>query len=200
MAADDPRAHRGLTLAQPSRRGAVAAQRENRAQHGLQAGRVACSNVKQKLLTIGIKHVRPQKANMRLLVLTCITCVSLSACDSRSPGSASSAPSGSTVSIVEMTPSTGSLLSAGAAVSLKVKVAYTLTSDSGTLGLVVQDSNNVPLAQTMSVVLKGSATEEMNVSFTVPDTKAVQVFTPLSAQGQTATSTVSSRAYKVVAK
>jgi hypothetical protein len=85
-------------------------------------------------------------------------------------------------------------------VNLKVKVAYTLTSESGTLGLVVQDSNNQALAQTVSVVLKGSSTEEMNVSFTVPDTKAVQVFTPLSTQGQAATSTVSTRAYKVVAK
>lgn len=80
---------------------------------------------------------------------------------------------------------------------LKVKVAYKLTSESGTLGLVVQDANNTPLAQTVNVVLKGGGTEAFALSFTVPETKAIQVFTPLSSQGQAATSTVSSRAFKV---
>lgn len=123
---------------------------------------------------------------------------SLVACDSRKTTDASAAPSGSTVSITEVTPSTGSPLVTGQAVNLKVKVTYALTSDSGTLGLIVQDANNAPLAQSVNVVLKGSATEELSVSFTVPETKAVHVFTPLSAPGQVATSTVSSRAYKVV--
>ena len=81
---------------------------------------------------------------------------------------------------------------------LKVHVAYALTADSGTLGLVVQDANNTPIAQSFDVVLKGSASQVLEANFTVPNTKAVQVFVPLSAQGQAATSTVASRAFKVV--
>ena len=121
----------------------------------------------------------------------------LAGCDRQT---APAAPPGSTVSIVEVVPSTGIPLTKGQAVDLTVKVAYTLTSESGTLGLVVQDANNTPLAQEMSVVLRGSGTESFALHFAVPDTKAVQVFAALSSQGQSATTTVSNRAYKVSAQ
>ena len=79
-------------------------------------------------------------------------------------------------------------------------MAYALTADSGTLGLVVQDANNTPIAQSLDVILKGTASQVLEADFTVPDTKAVHVFIPLSAQGQSATSTVTSRSFKVVSK
>lgn len=108
------------------------------------------------------------------------------------------APIGSTIGITEIAPSTGEPLKVGQSVHLKVYVAYALTADSGTLGLVVQDANNTPIAQSFDVVIKGSASQVLEANFTVPDTKVVQVFVPLSAQGQAATSTVASRAFKVV--
>ena len=133
---------------------------------------------------------------MRMIV-PFVLAIGLNACGDRQGSEVQSAPRGSTVSIVEISPSVGIPLSPGQNVELRVKASYSLTSESGTLGLVVQDANNVPLAQTVNVVLQGRGTEEVSVSFVVPETKAVHVFTPLSAQGQSATTTVSSRAYKV---
>jgi hypothetical protein len=110
------------------------------------------------------------------------------------------APSGSTVSITQISPSTGTLLTVGEEVKLEVSASYALTAESGTLGVIVQDAKNTPLAQTVNVVLKGGGTEKFHLSFTVPDTSAILVFTPLSAQGQTATSTVATRSYRVKIK
>jgi hypothetical protein len=117
---------------------------------------------------------------------------------SEAPQAQAAAPIGSTISITEIAPSTSEVLNVGQSVHLKVHVAYALTADSGTLGLVVQDANNAPIAQSLDVVLKGSASQVLEADFVVPDTKAVHVFVPLSAQGQVATSTVTSRAFKVV--
>ena len=108
------------------------------------------------------------------------------------------APSGSIVKIVTITPDISSPLRTGDRVKLKVDISYNLTVDSGTIALVVQDSNNSGIAQTMEVLTKGNGKTSLEVEFTVPNTKAVQVFAPLSAQGQASTSTVEYRAYKVV--
>lgn len=135
--------------------------------------------------------------NTRFLI-TSLFLAMLSACTGESVRSAQSAPSGSSVSIVELAPSPSETLVVGQKVSLKVKASYTLTAESGTLGLVVQDAGTVGIAQTMAVVAKGSGTEQLAVEFVVPETRAVQVFVPLSGQEQTSTATVSSRAYKVV--
>jgi hypothetical protein len=137
--------------------------------------------------------------NMRV-VLASLLLALLSACSAESGRSAQAAPSGSTVNIIEIAPSASDALVVGQKVSLRVKAAFTLAAESGTLGLVVQDAGTTGLAQTMSVVFRGSGTEELAVEFTVPDTKAVQVFVPLSVQGQSSTATVSSRAYKVVSR
>ena len=136
---------------------------------------------------------------MRSSIALIVSLGLLASCNNNAASSAAAAPSGSTVSIVEIQPSPGIPLSRGQNVELKVKVAYTLTSDSGTLGLVVQDSSNAPLAQEINVVLRGSGTESFSLKFAVPETKTIQVFSALSAQGQSATTTVSSRAFKVPA-
>jgi hypothetical protein len=135
---------------------------------------------------------------MRSSIAVVSLLIGLAGCNAESTQRAQTAPAGSTVSIVAITPDTGAALKPGQKVNLSVKAAYTLTAESGTLGLVVQDASNAPLAQTMSVVLRGSGTEELAVQFTVPETtRAVQVFVPLSAQDQSSTATVSSRAFKV---
>lgn len=145
--------------------------------------------------SIRIRLVPPMRTACLVSLVT-----ALAACDGRNAVTAPNAPAGSTVSIVSIAPDTGIALQSGQTVKLKVKAAYTLTSDSGTLALVVQDANNAPLAQTTNVVLKGSGTEELEANFMVPDTKSIVVFVPLSAQGQSATATVSSRAFKVVGR
>ena len=108
------------------------------------------------------------------------------------------APPGSFVKIVSVSPDTKSPLKVGAKVKLQVEVSYALTVDAGRITLVVQAGDNATLANSMAAVKKGNGTLNLSAEFVVPDTDAVRVFTPLSAQGQTATSTVAQRAYKVV--
>jgi len=137
-----------------------------------------------------------------LLALIVVVCVGqvLVACGRATDRDSIAAPSGSTVSITDVTPSVSAPLTVGQQVNLQVSLAYALTADSGTLGLIVQDGTNKPLAQSVGVVLKGGGTEKLAVSFTVPDTKAIHVYAPLSAQGQAATSTVASRSFRVQSK
>ena len=118
----------------------------------------------------------------------------LGACD-RKP---LKAPPGSFVKIVSVSPDTKSPLKVGDKVKVQVEVSYALTTDVGQITLVVQAANNATLANKMAVIKKGSGKLSLSADFVVPDSNAVQIFTPLSAQGQTATSTVAHRAYKVV--
>jgi hypothetical protein len=137
--------------------------------------------------------------SLKRLGVLAMTCA-LFACDNPSSSKALAAPQGSTVSIIEIQPSTGQSLTVGDNIVLKIKVAYALTSDSGNLGVVVQDDSNTPLAQKIHVVLKGGGTEEFNLDFEVPNTNAIHIYTPLSAPGQPATSTMSTSSYRVKAK
>jgi hypothetical protein len=133
-----------------------------------------------------------QKLTIVLLIAAC----AIGACG-RNDSSRDSAPQGSAVSIAQITPSTSVALRVGDKVALRVEVDYALSVDSGTVTLVVQSSDNTPISSETEVVTKGSGKVVLNSTFVVPDTRAVQVFTPLSAQGQASTSTIDSRAYKV---
>ena len=108
---------------------------------------------------------------------------------------APAAPSGSFVRIASITPDTSAPLKVGDRVTMQVLVDYNLTSDAGTVSLVVQAADNSNLANRMEVLRKGHGKIFLVAEFVVPNSKAVQVFTPLSAQGQNATSTVDYRAY-----
>lgn len=125
--------------------------------------------------------------------------VALAACDSRF-SIENSATSGGSVKILSISPEISTPLHVGERVKLKVDVAYTLNAPSGTLSLVVQASDNSGVAQDMEVVTKGTGKAEFEAEFVVPNTKAIQVFTPLSEQGQSSTSTVDMWAFKVLAK
>lgn len=118
----------------------------------------------------------------------------LGACDQ---GSLPRAPSGSFVEITSISPDTGTALKVGDKVKVQVELSYALSSEGGTVSLVVQSADNSSLAHNMEVVQKGSGKATLSTEFVVPDSNAIQIFTPLSAQGQTSTSTVDYRAYKV---
>lgn len=119
--------------------------------------------------------------------------VLLAGCEGTEPAPA--APSGSFVRIASITPDTSGPLQVGDRVVLRVVVDYNLTSDAGTLSLVVQAADNSNLASTVEVLRKGRGKIILVAQFVVPDSNGVQIFTPLSAQGQHATSTVDHRAY-----
>ena len=113
---------------------------------------------------------------------------------------ATAAPGGSSVQIARISPDPSSPLQAGDRVNLEVSVNYTLNAGSGVITLVVQSADNSTIANYSEVVTKGSGTVALKSSFAVPETNSVLVFTPLSAQGQSSTSTVDARAFKVLAK
>jgi hypothetical protein len=119
-----------------------------------------------------------------------------------SPGWAQSSSAESTVKIAMITPDISKPLYVGDTVKLQVDVSYIMSGDSGTVSLVVQrgESGGRPLASATEVVLKGKGTVRLEAEVRIPETRALQVFTPLSHQGQGATSIVDYRVYKVVAK
>ncbi|BFM10505.1 hypothetical protein R50072_06580 [Simiduia litorea] len=89
-------------------------------------------------------------------------------------------------------------LKAGSSVKIRYEVQYNLAStDTGSLTLVVQDASYETLGNEFYVVHKGSGTEILEAEITVPESRAVQVFTPLSPQGSSSTTVVDTRLYKV---
>ena len=125
--------------------------------------------------------------------------LTLAGCQRNEP-SGTRALSGSSVKIVGITPDISAPLRVGERVTLMVDISYSLAVDSGTVTLVIQAADNSGIVQNMEVLSKGEGKTSLKAEFTVPDTKAVQIFTPLSAQGQTSSSTVDYRAYKVIPK
>lgn len=68
----------------------------------------------------------------------------------------------------------------------------------GQIALVVQGASNETLANEFYIASKGKHTEKLEATITVPDTRLIHVFTPLSPQGQSSTTIVESRMHKVV--
>lgn len=121
-------------------------------------------------------------------------------CQRSEPPTARQASSGSSVQIISVSPEVSQPLHAGEKIKMAVKVNYTLTENSGTLALVVQGADNSSISSNFEVVTKGDGSLTLESEFVVPSTKAVMIFTPLSGQGQSSTSIVDTRAFKVVAK
>ena len=114
---------------------------------------------------------------------------------------ASSDSSPDSVKIVSISPDPGTALRVGEKVGFKVEVEYNLGSAaSGSITLVIQqgESGRMPLANETEVAQKGKGKLVFRKEIEVPDTSAIQVFTPLSVQGGTSTSVVDMRIYKVV--
>jgi hypothetical protein len=88
-------------------------------------------------------------------------------------------------------------LRVGESATIKAEVEYSLSVESGTITMVIQSSDGGTISNETEVVTKGTGKVVLSSTFVVPDTKAIQVFTPLSSQGQVSTTTVDYRAYKV---
>ncbi len=131
------------------------------------------------------------------LVLVCL--LAASGCDKKPPPAPPKPVSAGSVRIVALTPETTTALKAGAKVKIELEVAYQLLADAGAVTLVVQ-ANDKGLAQTTRAVRQGEGTVKLSAEFVVPDTNAIQIFTPLQALGQKTTATLDRRTYKVVPK
>jgi hypothetical protein len=135
----------------------------------------------------------------RALAAAVIVAGALIGCDKTASPGKKPASAGS-VKIVALSPETTTALKIGDKVKIQVEVSYRLAAEAGMVSLVVQSADNKNLAHNGEVVKKGTGKASISVEFVVPDTQTVQVFTPLQAQGQSATTTVAFRAYKVVAR
>lgn len=121
----------------------------------------------------------------------------LDACE-RAPSKPPKLPA-SYVRIAKLSPDATMPLKVGDKVNLQVQLDYALTkADTGAVMVVVQTADNQNLVQKAQAVRKGIGKATLAVEFVVPQTSAVKVFTPLSEQGQTSTTTVALRTYKVV--
>jgi hypothetical protein len=110
-------------------------------------------------------------------------------------------PAVDSIKILSISPMTETALRIGETLTLQVEVEYNLTSaESGTVTLVIQqgESGRPPLANEIEVVTKGRAKVVLSKELQVPETRALQVFTPLNVQGGSSTRVVDNRVYKVV--
>jgi hypothetical protein len=109
-------------------------------------------------------------------------------------------PAVDSIRIVSISPSTDDPLRVGQTITFKVEVEYNLASaKSGSVTLVIQqgESDRLPLANEVEVILKGKAKLSLSKNLRIPETNVLQVFTPLNVQGGTSTSVVDNRIYKV---
>ena len=105
------------------------------------------------------------------------------------------------VRITSILPAPEQPLRVGAAVTFEVQVEYNLTSSaSGSVTLVIQqgESGHMPLANETTVIQNGKGTVKLRKEMVVPETTAIQVFTPLTGQGGSSTNVVDNRVYRVV--
>ena len=130
------------------------------------------------------------------LLLACM--LAASGCDKKPPPPLKPVSAGS-VRIVALTPETTTALKVGAKVRIELEVSYRLLADAGAVTLVVQ-ANEKSLAQSTQAVRQGEGKAKLAAEFVVPQTNAIQIFTPLQALGQKATATVDARTYKVIPK
>ena len=103
------------------------------------------------------------------------------------------------ITILNVSPKQTEALKVGSEVEIKYEVEYTLeSSDLGQITLVIQGASNEPIANENYIATKGTHIETLEATITVPDTRLIHVFTPLSIQGQSRTSIVQSRLHRVI--
>ncbi len=110
---------------------------------------------------------------------------------------------GNYVKILEIQPDLSLPLEVGSEVNFEVTVEYYLNEDSATVDLVIQKGEHSGgtdpfVGQETEVIGHGSGVVTLKAKVKVPETKAIQIFTPLTLQGQNSSSIVDSRFYKVI--
>lgn len=128
------------------------------------------------------------------------TAVLLAGCQVPGPHTNVPKAMGSLAQITSISPDASQVLRSGEQVNLKVNVSYALADDTGTLTLIVLAADSSALAHAARPIRQRSGTVTLEATFTVPNTTAVRVYTPLLADGQKSSSVVDGREYTVVAR
>ncbi len=107
------------------------------------------------------------------------------------------------VKIREIQPDLSLPLEVGSDITFEVNVEYYLNEDSATIDLVIQKAEHSGSAASYlggdtEIISPGSGVVTLKTTIKIPETKAIQIFTPLTLQGQNSSSIVDSRFYKVL--
>lgn len=141
------------------------------------------------------------------LSLLCTPLCFLTIADAQMPSVVKPDSSRNSVKIISISPEITKPLYVGDTVNFEVKADYKITKAPATLGLVIQkgemtaeDIMNVVIASSTEVLndMEGSVT--LKQSIVVPDTRAVQIFTPIIISGQDMTSIADMKTYQVLKK
>lgn len=113
------------------------------------------------------------------------------------------ASSESYVKILEIEPDPSVPLKIGSEIHFKAKVEYKVKEDSAIVNLLIQKgkysgSLDTIVGSVQEVLTQGKGSVILGKTVKIPNTKALQVFTPLLIPGQTQTSIVDMKFYKVV--
>jgi hypothetical protein len=139
------------------------------------------------------------RMNLKYLLIALFSSIVVSSCSKSNCESVECKPSPDSVKIIDVSPEQSVSLKVGDKVTIAYEVEYALrSSDVGQLALVVQGASNETLANEFYIASKGIHKETLVAEIVVPDTRAIHVFTPLSPQGQSSTTIVESRLYRVV--
>lgn len=103
------------------------------------------------------------------------------------------------IKIISISPTQTEKLKVGSKVKISYQVEYTLeSSEMGQITLVVQDASGKSLANEFYIGSKGTHKKMLEAIIIIPETRLINVFTPLSPGSLSSTSTVDMRVYKVV--
>jgi hypothetical protein len=109
--------------------------------------------------------------------------------------------SGNKVKIVNISPDINTPLQVGNSYEIVVSVEYSLKQDNGSITLVLQRGDAVSTASILGnvteAISKGNGQLTLKANITIPNTNSIQVFTPLSIPGESQTTTVDMRVFKV---
>ena len=114
--------------------------------------------------------------------------------------------SGNSVKIVSISPDTSKPLYVGQTVTVEVEVEYKVGKTPATITLNIQKGEmtgtgfDSVIASKEEVVFEKAKSIILRHQFKIPETRSIQIFTPLQMEGQTSTSTVDTRSYKVINK
>jgi len=107
------------------------------------------------------------------------------------------------VKIIQIQPDPSVPLEAGTEVHFEVQLEYYVNEDSATVSLIIQkgehsDNSSVLIGNVKEFIAHGKGTLTLETSVKVPDTKLIEIFAPLTTSGQTQTSILDMRSYKVI--
>lgn len=150
--------------------------------------------------------------NAKLTGTMCLLIAVLLGCNDGPPTGPTALPAptptaaGDAISLGSITPSAGSVLRRGQAVTFSATLNYTLTNGGGPgiVAIVIQDQTNQNLkprgeTQPTVAVTQGTGTATLSDSVMIPDSGVsfVEVFFPLYSEGATRTDVVESVRYPV---